>query len=304
MKENIFISIIIVTWNVENFIKKCLQSIIEQSFKKYEVLVIDNHSTDKTKTILKEQFSFVTLIENDHNVGFCAANNQGIDRARGNYALCLNSDITLHPDFLRQLIIKIEKSSPSIGMYTGTVLTTKKEIYSTGISLTKSLRFKSDTLNKADGMIVWGVNAAAALYSKKMLADIKIGQEYFDNDFFFLVEDVDLSYRANLLGWKALYVKPAYCYHEGNCSCYPKKYRQYLSFRNRYYLLIKNQTLRDLIKRFFYMIPYDLIRAVYLIFTNKYFFKGIKDIIISLPKMLKKRELIKQKILLKGDSKE
>lgn len=294
------ISIIIVTWNVESFIINCLESIYRQSFKFYEIIIIDNHSTDRTRQILKEKFPDVFLIENSENKGFAYATNQGIEKAGGNYLLCLNSDVVLEKNFLSELAKGIKESPKDVGTFTGKILDAQRNIYSTGLILTKSKRFKSETKEPANKTYIFGACAAAALYKRKMLEDIKINNEYFDNDFFFLVEDVDLSYRAYLLGWKALYLKNAICYHVGNCSNYSEEFRQYLSFRNRYFLLIKNEPFKTLIKNMLYILPYDLSRIVYLLFVNKYFFKSIKEILNKFSLMLAKRQFIQQKKLAKS----
>ncbi|MFC2140235.1 glycosyltransferase family 2 protein [Candidatus Auribacterota bacterium] len=295
MTKKIYCSIIIVTWNVEKLIKTCLGSIYNQTFRDYEIIVVDNNSTDATKKILKENLSNLSIIENKTNKGFAYANNQGIKQAKGDYILCLNSDVILDENFLLELTKGAQKSPATVGTYTGKLLTPNQHIYSTGLSLSRARRFKNDTKEKENMSIIWGANAAAVLYKKKMLEDITILEEYFDSDFFFLVEDVDLAYRAKLLGWKTLYLKNALGYHLGNCSNYPKSYRQYLSFRNRYFLLIKNESLLAISKNILYIIPYDFLRAIYLLFSNKYFLKGIKEIIQLSPRMFAKRREIKRK---------
>jgi GT2 family glycosyltransferase len=87
------VSIIIVSWNTKDFLKNCLKSVYEQTQDiEYEIIVVDNGSTDGSAAMVKTEFAQVILIENKENRGFAAANNQGINIARGRYVLLLNSD--------------------------------------------------------------------------------------------------------------------------------------------------------------------------------------------------------------------
>lgn len=292
------VSIIIVTRNAIKIIKDCLCSVFAQDFKDFEVIVVDNDSEDGTREFIKKNFPQVRLIENKKNLGFCQANNQGINISQGEYILTLNSDVVLEKKFLNELMREVENSSSEIGMFSPKILKMdKKTIYSTGIILTRTRRF----CNRGSGEIdygqydtrkeIFGSSAASALYKKKILDKIKIGEnEYFDNDFFFLVEDVDLAWRANLKGFKGYFVPSAICYHLGNSSGMNKKRRQYLSFRNRYLMLIKNENRDYFFKNLGYFIIYDISRFFYLIFTNFFIFKAISQMPYLMIKMFRKRK--------------
>jgi len=351
------VSIIIVTHNSEEIIKDCLNSVYSQEFKDFEVIVVDNNSEDRTKEFIKENFPQIKLIENKKNLGFCKANNQGIEISQGKYVLTLNSDVILEKKFLSELMKEVENSPSEIGMFSPKILKMdKKTIDSTGIILTRIRRF----YNRGDGEIdfgqyddkknIFGPSAACALYKREMLEKIKtvnIGEpflnadlrksnadkhrfnvdnicdhlranlresalkdifpagtkidinirgnskeirgEYFDNDFFFLVEDVDLSWRANLRGFKGYFIPQARCYHLGNSSKMGKKMRQYLSFRNRYFMLIKNEKLKDFMKNLGYFLIYDILRFFYLMFTNRFILKAIFEITYHFSRIFRKR---------------
>ncbi|MFN7170572.1 MAG: glycosyltransferase family 2 protein [Candidatus Omnitrophota bacterium] len=290
------ISIIIVTCNAIKIIKDCLDSVFLQDFKDFEVIVVDNNSLDRTKEFIKDNFPQVKLIENKKNLGFCRANNQGIEIARGEFILTLNSDVVLENNFLTELIKAAEETSRNIGMFSPKILKMdRKTIDSMGIILTRIRRFYNrgkdgvDYGQYDDKKEIFGPSAACALYKREMLDKIKKNVEYFDNDFFFLVEDVDLAWRANLKGFRGLFVPNAICYHLGNGSRMSKKRRQYLSFRNRYLMLIKNESRSHFLKNLGYFLIYDITRFFYLVFTNFFIFRAIFEIIYLLPKMLKKR---------------
>lgn len=108
---------------------------------------------------------------------------------------------------------------------------------------------------------------AAALYKRKMLEEIKEDNGYFDERFFFLVEDVDLAWRAQRRGWKTIFCPEAVCYHFGNSSGYDKKIRQYLCFRNRLLLISKNERIFGKIKLIPLFFIYDLPRLLFLAFN-------------------------------------
>ncbi len=300
------VSIIIVTHNARGIVEACLNSVYAQDFKDFEVIVVDNNSEDRTEFI-KENFPQVRLVENKENLGFCKANNQGITISQGDHILTLNSDVVLEKDFLTELIKTVEKAPSDIGMFGPKILRIdRKKIDSTGIILTKARRFYNrgteeiDLGQYNDKREIFGPCAAAALYKKEMLEQIKIRgnsikirghscSEYFDNDFFFLVEDVDLAWRANLMGWKGYFVPEAKCYHLGNSSGMEKKMRQYLSFRNRYFMMIKNERLGIFFKNLLFILPYDILRFFNLIITNRLIPKAIFEIIFLLGKIFKKR---------------
>jgi len=299
------ISIIIVTWNSMLFIKDCLKSILTQTYKDWELIIVDNASQDGTVDFIKENCPQAVIIENGKNEGFCKANNQGIRVAQGEYILILNSDVILEHNFLYQIKKSLGKIENNVGMAGAKILQMgKKTISSTGLIISKSRRFydrgkgESDKKQYDAQVDIFGACAAAVLYKREMLEQIKLSNEYFDEDFFFLLEDFDLAWRAHLLGWKAVFLPEAICYHQGNSSGYHNGFRQYLSFRNRYLLMLKNDTLGELFKHFSYLIIYDSLRFVYVLFHNRYFFQALREIYTLMPKMLRKRAMITKKIKL------
>jgi len=192
------VSIVLVGHNSEPFLKSCLQSLYFQTFKNIELIFIDNNSHGNSTNLIKNLFPEAKIIKNKMNLGFGKGNNQGINIATGEYILTLNCDVELDKDFLLKLIEVFQRINhkQKIGMLTGKILRKdKKTIDSAGLILTKFRRFYDRGNNKLDkGQFnkeedVFGPCAAAALYKRKMLEDIKTGQEYFDEDFFLFVED-------------------------------------------------------------------------------------------------------------------
>lgn len=294
------ISIIIPVYNGINFIKGCLNSINSQTYKEFEVIIVDNGSTDNIAFLLKENYPHVGIIKNKENLGPCRARNQAIEITESKWILTLDCDIILEKDFLKKIITSANKSEESIGMFQPKILKSdKKTIYSCGIYLSRLKRFydigqgKFNNGKFNDSEYIFGICSAAALYKKEMLEDIKQNGQYFDEDFFFLLEDVDLAWKAKKNGWRALFCPDAICYHSGNSSNFDKQFRQYLCFRNRFFLILKNDDIKGVVKMAPLMMVYDIPRLFYLLFTNKYTLKALREIVVLTQKMLKNNPRIR-----------
>ena len=114
---------------------------------------------------------------------------------------------------------------------------------------------------------------------------------FFDERFFFLVEDFDLAWRARSRGWKAMCVPSAVCYHYRDSSNHKSGFRQYLSLRNRYYLLIKNMdvNLKSILRAIFAIFFYDLPRLLFILAVNRPALKALSETREYYPQLLKKR---------------
>lgn len=271
------ISIIILTLNSISFIKSCLDSIFSQNYDDLEVIVVDNGSEDGTSSFIKKDYPQVILIENSENLGAARARNQGIEIAKGIWILTLDCDVVLKDDFFKSLMYFLNKLDTSIGMVQPKILNLdKKTLCSCGIYLSRLRRFYDIGKGKTDNgefntsQYIFGACSAAALYRRQMLEELREDSGYFDERFFFLVEDVDLAWRAQKKNWKALYYSETACYHIGNSSNYTKKERQYLCYRNRYYSIVKNDGFANYLKKISPILFYDLPRLLYLIISNPY----------------------------------
>lgn len=280
------VSIIITTYNGINFIKGCLGSITSQVYKEFEIIVVDNGSKDGTIDFIKGNYPQVILIENKENLGAAKARNQGIEIASGRWLITLDCDIIVKDNFLSQIINIIKNSPSKVGMIQPKILKMdRKTIYSAGIFISHLRRFydigkgRSDFRRFDKPKYVFGACSAAAVYNRGMLEEIKEDTGYFDERFFFLVEDVDLAWRAQRKGWRALYYPEATCYHIGDSSNTSKKIRQYLCFRNRYFTILKNEKTIFLPKLAYSLLAYDIPRMGYFLFTNnKFSIRALKEI--------------------------
>jgi len=276
------VSILITTFNSCRFIRPCLDSIFAQGSRDTEIIVVDNGSSDETVSLIKNNYPTVKLITNKENLGACKGRNQAIEIAQSRWFLILDCDVVLEKDFISTMLACTQKLEENVGMLQPKILVADKtRIYSCGIYLSGFRRFYDIGKGKANDdsfknpEYIFGVCSAAALYRREMLEDVKEETGYFDERMFFLVEDVDLSWRAQKRGWKALFCPQALCYHYGNSCGFNKKLRQYLCFRNRYYSLKKNEDMIKYSAKILPLLCYDLPRFLYLFFTNWYVFKSI-----------------------------
>jgi len=259
------VSVTIVTYNSGRFIKRCLESVLEQKYPNLEVVIVDNASTDGTVDILEQFAETCRIYYNDENLGFAAAQNQAIALAQGEWVLTLNPDVLLLPNFVQSLV-DAGQVDPKIGTVCGKLLTIrasfdlpeKQLVDSTGIYFTPMLRHLDRGSQEVDNghylnfEYVFGATAAAALYRRSMIEDIKIQGEFFDRDFFVYREDADVAWRAQLMGWRCLYTPLARGYHvravlPGNRRALPAVINMH-SVKNRFLMRIKNMT-PDLYRR-------------------------------------------------------
>src|SRR5579863_2922332 len=259
------VSVTLVTYNSGRFIKRCLESVLEQKYPNLEVIVVDNASTDGTVDLLEQFQDTCRICPNPENVGFAAAQNQAIALSSGEWVLALNPDMLLLPGFI-QALVEAGHLDQKIGTVCGKLLTIRATfdlpeqqlIDSTGIYFTPMLRHLDRGSQQVDNghylnfEYVFGATAAAALYRREMIDDISIDGEFFDNDFFAYREDADVAWRAQLMGWRCVYAPYARGYHvrkalPGNRRALPAFINMH-SVKNRFLLRMKNMTW-DLYRR-------------------------------------------------------
>lgn len=259
------VSVTLVTYNSGRFIKRCLESVLEQRYPNLEIVVVDNASQDGTVDLLEQFADRCRIYYNDENVGFAAAQNQAIGLSRGDWVLTLNPDVLLLPNFI-QALVEAGNVDPKVGTVCGKLLTIRATfdlpdeqlVDSTGIYFTPMLRHLDRGSQEVDNghylnfEYVFGATAAAALYRRSMIEDIAIDGEFFDPDFFVYREDADVAWRSQLMGWRCMYTPMARGYHvrnvlPGNRRALPPEINMH-SVKNRFLMRIKNMT-GDLYRR-------------------------------------------------------
>jgi len=233
-----------------------------QTLSPLEIIVVDNGSKDDSVEWIQSTFPNVHLIANDRNLGFAAANNQALYVARGEYIATLNNDAWATPTWLAELV-RAAQSDPSVGMCASKMLFADRPymINSTGINLDWAgiawdrQGGELDDKQESEPVEVFGPCAGAALYRREMLEELG----GFDEDFFAYLEDVDLAWRARLVGWRCLYVPNAVVYHHHSATAKEgSSFKNYLLGRNKIWLLAKNYPMPYLLKYLPIIVLYDL----------------------------------------------
>jgi len=267
MDKSSKISIIIPNYNGKSFLKECLDSIKNQNYPNYDITVIDNASEDGSVEFIRKNYPEVNLITNNTNLGFAAAVNLGIDSSSNEYVLILNNDTQLDVECISNLYkcIKNEKSvfavtSKMIQYHDHSKMDDAGDEY-TLMGWTKRVGYgkSPDKYNKKRE--TFSACAGASLYKKTILD--KIG--YFDENFFAYLEDVDISYRARIYGYKCIYCPKAVVYHVGSASS-GSRYNEFkikLAARNNVYLAYKNMPWPQLTLNFIFLLIGFFIKYIF-----------------------------------------
>lgn len=237
--------VVVLNWNGKDFVEKCLDSLQKQSYKA-EIVVIDNGSIDGSKELIERKYPKVHLIKEPKNHGFAGGVNLGIKHAVDNDAdavALFNNDAVADKKWLESLVIAL-KDKPKAG------IVTSKLMQSDGIHLdstgdfytTWGMPFPRGRNKKARGIFdkrefIFGASGGASIYRTSMLQEVGL----FDEDFFAYLEDVDISFRAQLAGWQVLYEPSAVAYHHiSGTSSKLGSFSRYHTVKNFYMLYTKN----------------------------------------------------------------
>jgi len=216
------VSVVIVNWNAGRFLERCLVALMAQTVKPYEIILVDNASTDGSLDIVR-RFAAVRLIELDRNSGFARGNNLAIKAAsaESEWIVLINPDAFAAPHFLEELLEAAQRN-PAYDMFGSKLLNAIEPMLLDGAGDAYHMsgrvwRLGHGTRNPASGekeCEVFSPCAAAAMYRRSALQ--KVGG--FDEDFFCYVEDVDLGFRLRLAGYRCLYVPQSVVHHVGSAT--------------------------------------------------------------------------------------
>ncbi|NUU60998.1 glycosyltransferase family 2 protein [Paenibacillus agri] len=312
------VSVHIVTYNSGEDILECLDAVLAQDYPLEQIVVIDNASGDGTAERVKNYIiqsghsdpvkllERIQLIQNSVNTGFAPAHNQAISLTNTDYVLVLNPDLTLAPDYVSRLIEDME-ANPQIGSATGKLLLKADPglVDSTGLRMNRARRAFDRGAGEAaanwqESGPVFGVSGAAAMYSRRMIDDIIIDGEFFDADFFAYKEDVDVAWRAQLLGWQGYYDTEALGYHERGWKTSGRSgksmFIRRISYINRYKMMYKNEHSRTLLATLLVSMPYEIAAHGYMLLKEPGLFKAWKSFFSQLPALKEKRKAVQSKV--------
>jgi len=288
-------TVIIPNYNGEKFIRPCLNSLRNQSFKDFEVLVVDDGSKDMSIQIVKEEYGEVKYIISDTNKGFCASVNLGIKNSNAPFVILLNNDTVADEKFVHEIIKAAKSRKDMFSCQAKMIQAHNKDLIDDAGNLYSALGWAyargKDTyinnFNKPDR--IFASCGGAAIYKREIFDEIGL----FDEKHFAYLEDIDIGYRAKIFGYENYFEPKAIIYHVGSGTS-GSRYNEFkitYSSRNNIYLIYKNMPLAQIILNF---IPLFIGFAIKTIFFykkgfGKIYVKGIKEGI----KLCKKENKVK-----------
>lgn len=291
-----FVSVVIVNWNGKEWLKKCLDSLLNQTYKELEIILIDNASSDDSVQYVKKNYNNITLIQSKKNLGLTNGINLGIEKCKGKYILLVNNDVWMENDFIQKIYEFYKKNNYS-------VIAPEEKRYdksqdflcNTTIDITGSPAYFIPTYSKPDKIFYLSV---CFFCSKREYLD----SGGLDKDFFMYNEDVDWFWRLSLFGKKFTYVKDVFIYHAGAGSTGSGiKYNTFLwRNQNSLQMLIKNYSISML----FITLPIYLLQNIFeilffiLILKPKIAFSYIQGLVFNirnLRRTIRKRRWIQSR---------
>jgi len=288
------VTIIIPNWNTKQWLPGCLGGLQEQTYQDFDILLVDNGSTDGSVTFVKTNYPDVEILAFDTNRGFAAAVNAGIRQSKSEYVVLLNVDTVPQPEWLRHLVKTIDQSDARVGGIASKMLSLDDPsiiddagnlLSWYGSACKRGLGESAENYIESDE--VFSISGGASLYRRTFFDEVG----YFDEDFVSYLEDVDLGLRGRLLGYRYLYAPEAKIFHQWSGARIPRPRYVYLCTRNRLTLIVKN-------------IPGSLLakHLLTLLYGQLYFFvvykmplqsvKGAGAFLRDLPQILRQRKAI------------
>ncbi len=291
------VSIVIVNWNGREFLRECLEGLRRQVYRDFSVILVDNGSHDGSAAFVSENYPEVGIVPLPDNRGFAGANNIALKTIKTEFVALLNNDAVPDPLWLKSLVEALEEHPQAGSAASRMLFSDRREIIDgaadgytkAGAALLRGRGLSADACRRREW--VFGACAAAALYRMAMLRDIG----FFDEDFFLLYEDVDLSFRAQLKGYRCLYIPEALVYHRGSASIvHDSSVSVYYGHRNLEWVYIQNMPFRLLLRTIVPHIIYDLAALTYFVGSGRGrdFFRAKRDALTGLPRAWKKRQRI------------
>ncbi len=282
VKNKVFVSVVIVNYNSRHLLGKCVDSLLLQTFREWEAIIVDNGSRDDSLLMARTDDSRIKVVRCGQNLGFAAANNHGISLARGEWIATLNPDAFPEADWLEKLVDATVRY-PDILFFGSTQLQADNPEIIDGagdcyhaLGIPWRGGFGQPLTSLPPEGEVFGPCAAAAMYSASALN--RVGG--FDESFFCYCEDIDLAFRLRLLGERCIQVAGAVVHHQGSAiSGAESFFTLFHSSRNRLWTFVKNMPGPLLVV----LLPWHIAATCYLLFRfrNAARFKPQRDGLIA-----------------------
>lgn len=277
------VSVVIPNYNGMEFMQICLDSLLNQTYGKMPIIVVDNGSTDGSLEYVKETYPQVQVIALPENTGFCHAVNIGIKSVNTPYVILLNNDTESAPDFVEKLLKGIKEQKKAFSCAAKMIQFQNRNLLDDAGNYYNALgwafaRGKGKDVSRYDRPDkIFAACAGAAIYKREVLEQIGL----FDEEHFAYLEDIDIGYRARIQGYQNWYLPDAKVFHIGSGTSGSRYnlFKVRYSSRNNVYMLYKNMPLGQLIFNSPLLILGFLIKIIF--FTKKGFGKeyvaGIKN---------------------------
>jgi GT2 family glycosyltransferase len=300
-------SVIVLNWNGKHFLETCLLALRHQTFRDFETILVDNGSEDGSALYVKHHFPEVALIELNRNVGFASGNIEGYRHAKGKVIVLLNNDTEADPLWLHELN-KATLEFPDIASFASKMLyfDERQKIDNCGFALTSAGATIDIGRDEPDGpawskpSAVFGACGGAAAYRRSMLEITG----FLDPEFFMTYEDVDLSFRAQLLGFKCFFIPSAIVYHRYRATMKKHPARQvFFSQRNIEFVYLKNMPLGLMLRFFPERLLYEAGSAIYFLaqWRGVTYLKAKMDALLKMRLMLRQRKGLRTRKVLSND---
>jgi GT2 family glycosyltransferase len=280
-KENIIVSIIVLNCNGAKFLKKLLHSLSLQTFKNFEIIFVDNKSTDDSLLLLRELCAseifrnlHIRIIRNDTNLGFCGGNNEGLRYIKGQYVVFLNNDTYVSQDWLEELVNSV-LIHPSVGAFQSVLEAPFSHVQNAGglmdkYGWTSGTQFPNKIKNTICLKDPFYLSGASMIISKSLLTSIGS----FDPQLFF--GDYDICWRLRICGYPLSTATKSVCYHYGSKttkSLIPQVELAYHRYRETIRVFIKNYSIGNALKRIPQSISLMFMESTYVAFKfrNPYY---------------------------------
>lgn len=218
------ISVVIPNWNGASLLPSCLDSLRRQTYPHFQTIVVDDGSTDGSLQILAQDYPEAQVVSLGHNCGFAAAANRGLAEADGETVVLLNNDVVMDSRFLEEVESSFQRYphiswiAAKILLADGRLLHSAGDFYRlNGVPGNRGV-WTADCGQYDRPELVFGACAGAAAYRRSLLEDVMEDGKVFDESLFMYYEDVDLNFRAQLLGHQCLYQPAAIAYHKLSAS--------------------------------------------------------------------------------------
>jgi len=299
------VSIIIVNFNGRELLRQCLITLFNTDYPNYEIVVVDNASTDGSLTEIKESFgsdSRIKVVENSENVGHAEGCNIGARMTKSKYLVFLDSDIEFKAENWLWELVKVMENDYSVGLAQAKIVLAEDKscldyvcVAVDGLG-TWAANYGSKEERLKENFEIFAASSGCCIIRREVFSQVG----GFDADYFIYDDDTDLSLRARLLGYRVLFVPSAVVVHRGGVLRGITSNTLYHSSKNRLYTALKNYELRNAWWRFSVLAFFTFIVSIGFFAVKKHdeakaTLKGLMNPIRTLPKIWRKRLLFQSK---------